>query len=605
MEIAEENSQSHQHYDDFPRAQLLQDEHEEGDDDEFVDLGYEDIIEPRRKSLSSSYLVDALIQETPGESSRSSHSNLKSSSLRGSMEFNFDSMPPSGRSPSIRGSAETSPIANVPDLSPSAHTSPLNTRLRSHRVTLFDSSPATSEAGSSSNLAGAAPRGGRIMQSLFERFNKSQSTAFMSAPRPDPMLEAVTRLGATNSDLEHVAAAAAVVAATAAPKPRGTGLFSKGDHCLVMLTMLGISDRDGQRDLYTVDPVNVHGYPAGEGKTDQHKHGPFMFVLCVVTQVHFDEDERYYTVRRSDTGAKQRADPGFMEPILDEAVDVAYRAAKRCKRTMNDGHESVGAETPTWFGRTSHLWLTWWFGTVVPNYVRTKNAIKSRVMSFLDGDPGFGLNLRFSGVNFLVLCSLVFLFQDVVALAFAHKELDRSMTIVGMYVLTNRHVLPTQLLTRLHCFTDSIVWAILVAELLFEVLLRPKNYGQLVRTDKAFLPSTARHINMFHLVFEAIALLLFVPQVVCISRSVDCTEQLFLSRAKAPVFALTSPSAHHTILGRLDLSLTFLRAFGLMRHWKQMWINSAFQEEVRKEPSTYSTMHRAYLPSLTSLTQVS
>lgn len=119
---------------------------------------------------------------------------------------------------------------------------------------------------------------------------------------------------------------------------------------------------------------------------------------------------------------------------------------------------------------------------------------------------------------------------------------------------------------------------------MFEVLLRPKNYGKLVKTERAFLPSTARHINTFHLVFEALALILFLPQIIC-NIGVACTDPIFLSRVKAPIFALTSPVRSFSILGRLDLSLTFLRAFGLVRHWKQMWINTAFQEQVRSEPS--------------------
>lgn len=69
------------------------------------------------------------------------------------------------------------------------------------------------------------------------------------------------------------------------------------------------------------------------------------------------------------------------------------------------------------------------------------------------------------------------------------------------------------------------------------------------------------------------------------NNAVGCAEQPFLSRAKAPLYALTNHSGGTAILGRLDLSLTFLRAFGLVRHWKQMWINNAFQEEIRSEPS--------------------
>lgn len=128
------------------------------------------------------------------------------------------------------------------------------------------------------------------------------------------------------------------------------------------------------------------------------------------------------------------------------------------------------------------------------------------------------------------------------------------------------------------------VWVILVLELAIEVLIRPPNYGALMTTDKAFAPSTARHINRFHLVFEIIALALYIPQVSC-SLSATCQDGLFrpfLDRARAPLWALTSLHDSEAVLGRLDLGLTFLRAFGLIRHWKQMWINYTFERDKSK-----------------------
>jgi hypothetical protein len=68
------------------------------------------------------------------------------------------------------------------------------------------------------------------------------------------MHEAVGRLG---TDFQNVAAAAAVVAATTQGSAmRGNVQFGQGDYVLVMLTLLEIADREGNRDLYTVDPVN-------------------------------------------------------------------------------------------------------------------------------------------------------------------------------------------------------------------------------------------------------------------------------------------------------------------------------------------------------------
>jgi hypothetical protein len=142
-----------------------------------------------------------------------------------------------------------------------------------------------------------------------------------------------------------------------------------------------------------------------------------------------------------------------------------------------------------------------------------------------------------------------------------------------------------------------VVWIILVFELVFQVLIRPSDYHDILHTEKAFLPSTARHINSFHLTYEALALILFFPHVIC-TLSTKCVDGPFLSRAKAPLLALTSASRFEAVLGRLDLSLTFLRAFGLIRHWKQMWIRSAFEAEKKDEGTSTPPSGKQFLSCL-------
>ena len=56
--------------------------------------------------------------------------------------------------------------------------------------------------------------------------------------------------------------------------------------------------------------VNQHGFPPGEGTTAEEQSGPYSYVMATVQTVHFDEFAEYYTVRRADTGAEQRADTG-------------------------------------------------------------------------------------------------------------------------------------------------------------------------------------------------------------------------------------------------------------------------------------------------------
>jgi hypothetical protein len=122
----------------------------------------------------------------------------------------------------------------------------------------------------------------------------------------------------------------------------------------------------------------------------------------------------------------------------------------------------------------------------------------------------------------------------------------------------------------------SVVWVILGLELLFEFLIRPEDYHELISSDKAFAPSTARHINSFHLFFESLSLLLFIPQLPCVIRG-QCGDDIYLSAVWASIHAATDHDGTSTAFARSILGLTFLKAFGLFRHWKQMWINRTFE----------------------------
>ncbi len=241
-----------------------------------------------------------------------------------------------------------------------------------------------------------------------------------------------------SSDFEYTSAAAAIVTATTASGKRNyVHQFGQGDHVLVILAILGLADAFGNKELYTIDPVNKLGYPQNEGKTEAQSQGPYLYVLCVVKQVHFDEDERYYTVLRCDTNKEQRADPGYMEPIRDEeSVEIAYQASQRSRKSMGNQH----TETIQQIGFCEQCWKSMMrLGTntkrrVIPTYIRTRNGGKEQLQRLLHGEPGCALHFRFSGINFLVCCSLLFLFHDVFALGYLPPSADSVVDLIGLYV---------------------------------------------------------------------------------------------------------------------------------------------------------------------------
>lgn len=282
----------------------------------------------------------------------------------------------------------------------------------------------------------------RVRKGTFlSRLQQSKRNFTSTNTANNPMIQAIHKLNnaGENDAAAAVSAAAAVVAASA--QQRGFVQFGQGDYVLVMLTILERTDFEGDRDFYTIDPVNSLGFPKREGKTEAQRQGPYLYVLCKVTQVHFDEDERYYTVRRCDTGSEQRADPSFMERIRDDnAIEAAFEAAKRCKRTMKDTVGPVRAKK-TFLQRVSTNCNACWkslLQKVVPFYTSARNATKVQIKAILQGEGGYGISCHFSGVNFLVLCSFIFLFEDVFALAFLPSGSDQSATILGLYVRTRR-----------------------------------------------------------------------------------------------------------------------------------------------------------------------
>jgi hypothetical protein len=143
----------------------------------------------------------------------------------------------------------------------------------------------------------------------------------------------------------------------------------------------------------------------------------------------------------------------------------------------------------------------------------------------------------------------------------------------------------------LYLDTLSAVWVVLIVELFLEFLIRPKHYQELVRSDKAFAPSTARLLNRFHFVCESLSLLLYIPQAYC-GLSANCFNGNGASRRT--LWALTSSNLSEAIAGRFLAGLTFLRSFGLARHWKQMWLNHTYDRSDKERCKFDRSCHPFY-----------
>jgi hypothetical protein len=127
------------------------------------------------------------------------------------------------------------------------------------------------------------------------------------------------------------------------------------------------------------------------------------------------------------------------------------------------------------------------------------------------------------------------------------------------------------------------VWCILLLELILEWLIRPTDYFSLTVSDKAFAPSTQRYLDSFHFCFEVIALLLFIPSFFGVSSREGCGSRDRWTGLNSALIAVVGDTKQQAFVGRLYLGLTVLRIYGLIRHWRNMWLANAFNEGLERK----------------------
>lgn len=338
--------------------------------------------------------------------------------------------------------------------------------------------------------------------------------------------------------------------------------YNTGDHVLVWL-----------QGRITTACVNKFGFPPGEGNTPDERSGPYMYALAVVKQIHFEEIALYYTVTRCDTGQDQRAESESLEPIRSErGKEAALRvAAGESSRDGAHGGQDVIHEhsSSVCFDAVQFLcylavlpfayFYDWcvllWFRWILPFGGNIFRRTRATANLFLNGLEPFLCRMRLTIVNVVVLCSLWYMFIDQLRLAVFPASADDALASVN--------------------FT---VWVILVAELLIEVFVRPEGYNALLASEKAYAPATARYVNLFHLAVEGFSLVLFHSEFICLFYGESCSSRLRFSFHNAAMKALTGPTIKDSFYGRAYMALIRLRIFGLVRHWRNMWITNSFMK---------------------------
>lgn len=177
--------------------------------------------------------------------------------------------------------------------------------------------------------------------------------------------------------------------------------------------------------------VNRYGFPEGGGgaATPEQRRGPYIYVIAQVRSVHFGENAQYYTVSRLDDEENQRADAVCMEPITNPiGIEAAKTAAtKLCTGTSTH----VQSHSDSIFLESISKGANRCTNLMYRGASLLQRKMKEQAAKFLNGSRPYKLSFKFTGVNFLVVCSIWYLYIDQMRLAFFPHDADEACAIIS------------------------------------------------------------------------------------------------------------------------------------------------------------------------------
>ncbi len=402
--------------------------------------------------------------------------------------------------------------------------------------------------------------------------------------------------------------------------------YKVGDNVLVIPNLDPNDTNAISIDHSFVSHVNEHGFIINDPRcqTDEEYQGPYQYIMAQVQQIHYEEIHPYYTVQRYDfknliTTAtpltspppQLRADLYQMEPLLTRrhemaALQAATNTQTRLQQAIQSGvitrsttsdgttllyhpdqppphahsyqyhhahfqHDSHTAHLHA--GRPPLAWYQYigcagvpypfragleachhvWHVRLVPTCRAAVHGVRTQANLMLYGHEPYLCRIRLTMLNVVVLCSTWFMFSDQVRLAYFPPTADDVIARINFGV-----------------------WVVLVFELISEVFIRPEGYQGLLISEKAFSPTTVRYINTIHLVVELLALCVFIPEFFCLFTNYSCSERLPFSFFNAVLIGVIGPTYKNVFLGHAYIALVRIRIFGMVRHWKNMWVTRTF-----------------------------
>ncbi len=423
----------------------------------------------------------------------------------------------------------------------------------------FSNAPTTTHASTPTSTRKRRHFTDSIRQSIRSSVSSSVSGTSQTGERRESLMSPFARrplrnrLGRSNSQNDGMADGLA--------KTKLLRNYNVGDYVLI-----------GIQQSKFANLVNCFGFPPGEGESSDEQKGPYSYVLATVKHKHFEETAIFYTVTRCDTQTDQRADQEFMEPVRSPQGEMAAKRAATARvgeTTKDQLEDDPSVEIPESnlvrcfrlccyvlvfpFICIYDLVYVFWVRVVNPNWRKASAFARTKARLILNGREPFICRLRITMVNLMVFCSTWFVFIDQARLVFFAPEADGVVATINFGV-----------------------WLVLVLELVTEVFIRPDGFRRLTISDKAYAPTTLRYINNFHLVVETFCLMVFIPEFLCIWNSDSCSKRYAFSFHNAVLLGIVGPSRRDCFYGRGYMALIRLRIFGLVRHWRNMWITNTF-----------------------------
>lgn len=124
-----------------------------------------------------------------------------------------------------------------------------------------------------------------------------------------------------------------------------------------------------------------------------------------------------------------------MEPLTDyHGIEAASKAALETGRSTGDRPPSLREKegVSAFLASKVSVPVNFVKDDVFPWYQNTRATVKQQVRHILWGDAPFYCHFRMTGVNILVLCSVIYMFFEVTALAFFPASWDYGVAMVGV-----------------------------------------------------------------------------------------------------------------------------------------------------------------------------